>query len=324
MIFKPKYFIIFCLLWWVPSVLFAKVIIRVGYLPILDHLTLLVSHAQDNKTFQHVEIQPKMFKSWDRLTDALKTESIDAAFILSPLAMDLFDHGLPIQTILLGHRNGSAITVRKELPIDSSTDLKGKTIAIPHAQSTHRVLLNKYLTDAHLSLSEVTMQVIPPVEMLDALLTKKIDGFIVAEPFGARAQSQGIGKIFILTKDILNHHIDCILVIRQKMIKNVSQAIQEWVESLIRAGQWIEQDKLKQGSQRVAQLIAYKYLPYAENILIEALQHPQDRISFDDLEPQLDDFQKIMELSIQAGILNNQIDLKKFVNNVFYLDTILR
>jgi len=41
-----------------------KVELRVGYLPILDHLTLLVSHAKDNDSFQQVTVKPKMFKSW--------------------------------------------------------------------------------------------------------------------------------------------------------------------------------------------------------------------------------------------------------------------
>ena len=322
MVINLKSFIIFCILCFIPSTLSAKTVIRVGYLPILDHLTLLVSHAQDNKNFQYVEIQPKLFKSWDRLTDALKSEVIDAAFILSPLAMDLFNHGLPIQTILLGHRDGSALTMNKTLLFHSAQDLKGKNIAVPHTQSTHLVLLRKHLLDADLSFKEVNTPIIPPVEMFGALLTNKIDGFIVAEPFGIMAQAQGIGKMLILTKDILNHHIDCILVVRQHTLTQVSQAIQEWVSSLIRAGQWIEQDKLKQGSQEVARLVAYKYLPHSEKIIVEALQHPQDRISFDDLNPGKEDFQQMMELAIQTEVLNNKVDLNKFVNDVFYLESV--
>ncbi|MEK8018773.1 MAG: ABC transporter substrate-binding protein, partial [Candidatus Parabeggiatoa sp.] len=64
-----------------------KIQLKVGYLPILDHLTLLVSHRQDRCTFEQVEIQPKMFKAWREMVGALKAGVIDAAFILSPLAM---------------------------------------------------------------------------------------------------------------------------------------------------------------------------------------------------------------------------------------------
>lgn len=300
-----------------PLALLAKTTIKVGYLPLLDHLPLLVSYAQKKDAFQYVHLELKISNTWDKLAEDLKAGTIDAAFILSPLAMDLFSQGLPIHAILLGHRNGSAITVRKELAIHSPMDLKGKKIALPHAQSTHLVLLNKYLTDAGLSLKEVMTQVISPTKIFGALLTGEIDGFMVAEPFGARAQIHNIGKILVLSKNILNQHIDCILVIHQKVIKAAPQAIQEWLDSLIQAGQWIEQDKLK-GSQGVAQLIAYEYLPYSEATLITALQNPLDRITFNDLNPRMDDFKKMMELSIRTGILN-PVNLKNFVNNQFYL-----
>lgn len=50
----------------------AKETLTVGYLPILDHLALLVSHTQDNASFRDVEIKPRLFKSWPAMTGALK------------------------------------------------------------------------------------------------------------------------------------------------------------------------------------------------------------------------------------------------------------
>lgn len=299
----------------------AKTTLKVGYLPVLDHLTLLVSHAQDNNAFKQVEIQPKLFKSWAEMVGALKVGAIDAAFIISPLAMDLFNHGLDIKTILLAHRDGSAITVKKDSPIQSAADLKGKLIAIPDQKATHTALLNHYLMTAGLSLKEVIAKVIAPPNMLNAMKLGKIDAFIVAEPFGAKAQDEGIGRILVLTKDIINNHVECIVVIKKQLLNDNSAAIQEWVDSLIRAGQWIEQDKLNNHAQQVAQLTAQKqYLPHSQETIILGLQNPPERISYSDLNPKLEDFQKIVDISKEANILD-PVNLKAFIDNRFYHDS---
>jgi NitT/TauT family transport system substrate-binding protein len=300
--------------------------LRVGYLPILDHLTLLVSHAKDRCTYEQVEIEPKMFKAWREMVGALKAGVIDAAFILSPLAMDLFNNGVDIKTVLLAHRDGSAITVKTGSAIQSAAEFKGKAIAIPDRKATHTALLNKYLMGGGLSLKDVKAKVIAPPNMIKAMKLDKIDAFIVAEPFGAKAQHLGVGKILVLTKDIINHHVECIVVVNQQLIKNHRAAIQEWINSLIRAGKWIDQDKLKNGSKQVARLMtkkakkakkAKKYLPHSENIIIRGLQNPYDRISFSDLNPGLADFQTIMDISVQAGIID-KVNLEAFIDDSFY------
>lgn len=293
-----------------------KIIIKVGYLPILDHLTLLVSYTQDNNSFEQVEIRPKMFKAWREMVGALKAGVIDAAFILSPLAMDLFNDGFDIKTVLLAHRDGSAITVQKDSAIHSAADLKGKAIAIPDRKSTHTALLNKYLIDAGLSLKEVTTKVIAPPNMLKAMKLGRIEAFIVAEPFGAKAQHDGIGRILVLTKDIINNHVECVVIVRQQLITNHRLAVQEWVNSLIRAGKWIDQDKLDNGSKQVAAMTS-KYLPHSESTIMLGLQNPSHRISFSDLSLVLNDFQTIMDISRQAGIIK-PVNLEDFIEKSFF------
>jgi NitT/TauT family transport system substrate-binding protein len=294
----------------------AKTTIKVGYLPILDHLTLLVSHAKDNDSFKRVNIKPKMFKAWREMVGALKAGVIDAAFILSPLAMDLFNNGADIKTILLAHRDGSAITVKKGAAIFSAADLKGLSIAIPDRKATHTALLNHYLTSANISLKDVKTKVIAPPNMIKAMKLGRIDAFIVAEPFGAKAQGDGVGKILVLTKDIINNHVECIIIIHQRIIKNHRTAIQEWINSLIRAGKWIDKNKLENSTKVVAQ-ITKKYLPHSSCSIMMGLENPVDRISFTDLNPKKEDFQTIVDISIQANIID-KTDLEAFIDESFY------
>jgi len=300
----------------------AETTLKVGYLPILDHLTLLVSHTQDNEAFKEVKIEPKMFKSWRGMVGALKAGVIDAAFILSPLAMDLFNKGVDIKTILLAHRDGSAITIKANSSIQSAAALKGKKIAIPHKVSTHTALLNSYLLTGGISLKDVVTSVIAPPDMIKAMKGGVIDAFIVAEPFGAKAQSEGVGEILVLTKDIVNHHVECIVVVKQDVLKSQATAVQEWVNSLVRVGQFIDTDKLNNGSKTVASLTAKKYYPHSESIIINGLQNPSDRISFSDLNPSLADFQTIVDISLQAGIIG-KVNLDTFIDDSFYQKAVI-
>ncbi len=294
-----------------------RVELKVGYLPILDHLPLLVSHAQDNEHFQHISIQPKLFKSWREMVGALDAGVINSAFILSPLAMNLFNQGMDIRTILLAHRDGSAITVKHGSAIKNAADLRGKSIAIPSNKATHTALLDAYLKTAGLTLKDVTTKVIAPPHMPLAMSKDRIDAFIVAEPFGAKTQHDGLGQILVLTKEIMNDHVECIVVVKHNVLQQQALGIQEWVNSLIKAGHFIDQDKLENNSKEVARLTAKKYFPHNEETVQLGLQNPKDRISFSNLNPQLQDVQKIVDISIAAGLMK-QIDLTQFIDARFY------
>ena len=295
---------------------FVKPRLRVGYLPILDHLILLVSHARDNNTFTGINIEPKIFNSWKSMINNLKSGVIDACFILSPLAMSMFHSGTDIRTILLAHRDGSAITVREDSGIHAVEDFKGKSIAIPHRISTHTALLDRYLRTGGLSLKDVILDVIAPSNMESFMERNMVDAFIVAEPFGTRAQMNSVGKIHILTKDILPHHVECIVVVNQRFLENHSAGIREWTESMILSGKFIDQDKMNNGAREVAK-IADLYLPHTQQIIISGLQNPPERISFSDLNPDISDFQKVLDMSVQAEIIE-PIDLNRFIDNRFY------
>ncbi len=251
---------------------FATPPLRVGYLPTLDHLPLLISHKRDNKTFRQVEVKPKMFKSWGNMVGALKAGKLDGCLILSPLAMELFNSGMGIKTVLLAHRDGSAITVKPDLKIRSVADFKGKAIAIPHRASTHVALLDRFLRSGGLSVKDVVTKVIAPSDMVVAMKRGCIDAFIVAEPFGTKAQANGVGHVHILTKDIIQHHVECIVILTDNFISAHAPGVQEWTDSLIRSGKFIDQDKLENGSRNVAK-IAAQYLPHSEEVIVNGFQN---------------------------------------------------
>lgn len=298
-----------------PTIISAKTTIRVGYIPIIDHLAMMVSHAQDNSSFKNLSIEPQLFKSWKSLTGALKGGVIDAALLLSPLAMDVYHKGEGIKTIMVGHRNGSGITVSPQSSIRNAGDLKGKRIAIPAKISTHTAILDHYLRTAGLSLKDVKTRAVAPPDMIKSLARGGIDAFIVADPFVSLAEERGVGKTLTLSKDIIPNHICCVVVAQKKSLRENPEGIKEWVHSMQKGGMFIDKDKAKNGGKKTAE-IAAKYTPHKPQIIANSLLNPSDRIMFNSLKPQKKDFQTILEISQKAGILPS-IDLNDFIDSSF-------
>ena len=117
-----------------------KLTIRIGYLPLTDHLLML---AAEREKLPHVTLEPVKFSSWPEITEALKAGKIDGAFLLTPMGLTLRQKGIPLKVVLLGHRNGSVITVKNTGEINRIEDLRGKTIAVPSPFSTHNILLKR-------------------------------------------------------------------------------------------------------------------------------------------------------------------------------------
>ncbi len=298
-----------------PGIVFSKTSLRTGYLPILDHLTLMVSHARDNDSFKHIRIEPRMFKGWNATAGALKAGVIDAAFLLSPLAMDLFVQGADIRSVLVGHRNGSGITVRKDSAINAPGDLKGKKIGIPAKISTHAAILDQWLRTGGLSLKDVTTRSIAPPNMIYALEQNRIDAFIVAEPFCSKAETEGKGLTLALSKDIIPGHICCVVVVRNEILKSNPEGIQEWVASLNLSGSFIDRNK-SNSAEEVARIVK-NYMKFNEQVIISGMMNPNDRITYSDLNPRIGDYQTILDISHGAGILGN-INLNDFIDDRFY------
>jgi NitT/TauT family transport system substrate-binding protein len=74
---------------------------------------------------------PRMFQGFPEIKEALISNQMQAAFMVAPMAIALRAQGVPVKIVYLGHRYGSAVVVRKNGPVHSFADLKGKTVAIP-------------------------------------------------------------------------------------------------------------------------------------------------------------------------------------------------
>lgn len=286
-----------------------KLTIKIGYLPITDHLLML---AAEREKFKNVAIEPVKFSSWPEITEALKAGRIDAAFLLTPMGLTLRQKGVPVKVVLLGHRNGSVITVKNSGEINRIEDLKGKTIAVPSPFSTHNILLRKVLSEKGIDPArDLKIIDMAPPEMVVALSTGRIHGYIVAEPFGAQAEFQKVGKILTLSRDIWHDHICCVLNVQEKLLQQYPGEMQELVSGFLSTAGFIEANPVQAAKGSL------KILGQRADVVERVLTTPKDRLTFNNLAPVKAEFAATQDLMVKFGITKEKVDLNAYLDDRF-------
>ena len=93
--------------------------------------------------FYAVFFEAVKFSSFAEMAEALRNDSIQAAFIIAPLAVVLRQQGVDVKVVLIGNRNESTLVARKTLGAKRLEDLAGSTIAVPMRFSGHNICLLK-------------------------------------------------------------------------------------------------------------------------------------------------------------------------------------
>ena len=208
--------------------------IKIAYLPITHSLAVLET-ADELAAQTGLQVELVKYGSWNELMDALNSGRVDGASVLIELAMKSKEQGIGLKAVALGHKDGNVIITSTS--ITSAEDLKGKTIAIPHRQSSHNILLNDALATAGLTIDDINVTELAPTEMPSALASGQIDGYCVAEPFGAKAVSLGAGKVLFTSEELWEDSLCCGLVLTDKFIENRNEDARTFVESYKQAGQ---------------------------------------------------------------------------------------
>lgn len=287
--------------------------LKVGYIPITDHLLLGVADSRNKNSFSNLSLETVKFPDMGTLSEGLRSGSLDGGFLLAPLAFQAGLKGAKIKILALGHRNGSAFLVRVKSEINSIEDLKNKTIAIPHRFSTHNMLLHMY-TSGNGLIPGKDFKVIElvPTEMPASMANGSIDGYIVAEPFAARGELLGIGKIFVLSKDIWKDHPDCLFVMRDEVISKYPQAVEELVKQLVISGIYTEKHRDE------AAIIGAKFLGQPLEALKLSLSNPKDRVTFLNLRPEISEINKIVDyMSDKMGLFPQRPNVQSILDLSF-------
>ena len=274
--------------------------VKIAYLPI-THALAVFEEAEELAAEDGLKIELVKYGSWPELLDALNANRVDGASILIELAMKSKQEGIGIKAVALGHRDGNVVVVSND--IDSAADLKGKTFAIPHRQSSHNILLNDALATAGLTIDDINVTELPPPEMPSALASKQIDGYCVAEPFGAMGVALGVGKPLFDSKELWQDSLCCGLVLTDKFIAENPETARELVDRYKKAGNALGKERAKE--------IAKKYLNQKDGVLDISLQW----ISYNDLDITEGTYGALVDRVKKYGLSDNPPTFDEFVKN---------
>lgn len=276
-------------------------VIRVGYLPISDHLLGMVSHCINRG---NLEIRLKKFLSWASLATSLENGLLDAAFIMAPMAMAMRNKGVPIVYVMDAHHDGSAITVRKDL--DVGRLWTKNRVGMPYAISTHSILFADMVgIDRGFDPSVIKTRYRGPSYLLNSLINREIDAFFCAEPWNTKAVMEGAGNILARSKDFLPGHICCILVVQEAFLEKHGDLVRSYLRLLLSTNEYLSADFSRSAK------IQERYTGVSANIIEHVMN--KGEITFSDIIPDRGRIESLMRLAMQTGILDSPCDLDAFL-----------
>src|SRR5688572_23407797 len=284
--------------------------LAVGFLPVTCHLTCPVTDYA-TRTSVSSRFESQRFTDFPTVVETVKSGRLQATFMIAPLAMKLREQGVKVKIAYLGHRDGSTVMVRSDLPAKSLKDLEGRTFALPSKYSNQNLVIRKLMADQSVDPSEIRFVEMPPPDMPGALAAKAIDAYFVGEPHAARAELDGSGRVLYYAKDIWPQFISCVLVANEKLIRSRPDVVRDLVRGIAESGEWEEQHRIE------AAKVVSPYFRQDENLVRFVLTKPPDRVSYRMLDPSDEEMQRIADMALRAGLLQSRVDVRELMDRSF-------
>jgi NitT/TauT family transport system substrate-binding protein len=290
--------------------------LTVGFLPVTCHLTCPDTDYASKTTESSTNFNSRVFSDFPTVVSALEVKQIQATFMIVPLAMKLREQGVPVKICYLGHRDGSEIVVGKNSTYRSLLDLKDKRMAIPSLYSNQNFVIHKLMEDYGMKPDDIQFVVLPPPDMPTSLAAGAIEGYFVGEPFCAKAELDGIGRILYFARDIWPNFISCALVVHEDLIRDHPEIVKDLVRGIAQSGAWAETHRAE------AAKLAAPYYRQDEKVLNYVLTADPHRVSYVQLTPTDEDLQKIQDMGLKMGLLTKKIPMNEIIDRDFVPETI--
>ncbi|MDT3721682.1 ABC transporter substrate-binding protein [Pseudomonas oryzihabitans] len=255
--------------------------VRIGYLPITDATPLLVAHARGLFAAEGVQAEkPVMLRSWAQVIEAFLAGQVNVIHLLSPMTVwARYGSQVPAKVVAWNHVDGSGLTVAPD--IQEVRQLGGRTVAIPFWYSIHNVVVQALLrqhglkvvsrpAEASLGSDEVNLLVLAPADMPPALASRRIAGYIVAEPFNALAESQQVGRIQRFTGDIWRNHACCVVFMHEHDLNARPEWSQRVVNAIVKAQAWTRENRAE-AAALLSREGSGRYTPHPRGLLEQVL-----------------------------------------------------
>lgn len=241
--------------------------LSIAFLPLTDSAPLIVARELGFAEAEGIDLSLVRDTSWATVRDRLVYGQVQAAHMLAPLAvaltLGLSQAPCAIAAPLKLNDNGNALTLSAELaaaldtdparriadPVATAHDFaaaiglhrRKPVIGIVHRYSSHALMLRYWLGYAGINPDrDISLRVLPPSLMTQALRLGEIDGFIAGEPWSSVAVAEGIGEIAAAGVNIWRRGVEKVLATRADWAEANPDALDRLIRALDRAAAWCE------------------------------------------------------------------------------------
>jgi NitT/TauT family transport system ATP-binding protein len=270
--------------------------LAIAFLPLTDSAPLVVARERGFAEAEGIALRLVRDTSWAAVRDRLVYGQVQGAHLLAPLAvavtLGLSQAPCAIAAPFKLNDNGNALTLSSELaaaldpdphnrvadPIATAHDFaaaiglhrRKPIIGIVHRFSSHAMMLRYWLGYAGINPDrDVTLRVLPPSLMTQALRLGEIDGFIAGEPWSSVSVAEGTGEVVAAGVNIWQRGVEKVLASRADWAEANGDALDRLLRALDRAAAWCDDPV---NHQDLAALLARpEYVDQPPDLILQAL-----------------------------------------------------
>jgi len=326
------------------------------YIPLADQAAALVAYERYAKEMKYADFKITQMKNWDLLRAYFQSGEVDMAYVMSPLAMDMFNENPHFRWIGLMHRDGNALAINSlinkkvNLPkdrMDRKSDAKvalalkelykerntPTLVGMPHILSTHSVVLYRYLKENGVSVSfdnnvkaEVLgISIAPP--KAPAFIKKNSSratpaAFEQSLPWADVVETGGFGRVAWYSKDVMpreHGHVECITLATDDAITNKREAVNEVNHYIHKAGEEIEKARAQGGEalEEIVKIVRKHVKAHTRDAIVASLDLRLNVINYKRLNVDKEGLKQIMAYAIEGKILKKGVDVSSFADESF-------
>jgi NitT/TauT family transport system ATP-binding protein len=241
--------------------------LAIAFMPLTDSAPLIAASERGFAEAEGIALRLVRDTSWAAVRDRLVYGQVQCAHLLAPLAvavtLGLSQAPCAIAAPFKLNDNGNALTLSSELaaaldpdprnrvadPIATAHDFaaaiglhrRKPIIGIVHRFSSHALMLRYWLGYAGIDPDrDVTLRVLPPSLMTQALRLGEIDGFIAGEPWGSLSVAEGVGEIVATGVNIWQRGVEKVLATRADWAEANGDQLDRLLRALDRAAAWCD------------------------------------------------------------------------------------
>jgi NitT/TauT family transport system ATP-binding protein len=241
--------------------------LSIAFLPLTDSAVLVAARELGFAAEHGIDLTLVRTTSWATVRDRLVFGQVQAAHMLAPLAiavtLGLSQHPAALAAPFKLNVNGNTLVMatafaaalepdvarRTADPIGTAHDFaaaiglyrRKPVIGVVHRFSSHALMLRYWLGYAGIDADrDITMRVLPPSLMTEALRSGEIDGFTAGEPYGSIAVAEGLAEATALGPRIWQRGVEKVLAMRTDWMESNADTVDRLLRALAAAAAWCE------------------------------------------------------------------------------------